>query len=342
MKKAIDRKRNYRGLVEAIGIILRQARHKAFQDVDRTLTRAYWQIGRHIVVYEQENDMKADYGSELLDRIAHDLRKKYGRGFSRSNVFNFRRLYLDYPKIQSVPGFLSWTHIVALLSVDDNLARRFYERECAANRWSTRELERQIDSMLFERLALSKNKKGVMKLAAKGHIIDEAHDVVKNPYILEFLGLSEDYKHTEMELEQKIIDNMQSFLLELGKGFSFVSRQYRVSFGNKHLYIDLVFYNRILRCFVLIDLKIGAISHQDIGQMNLYLNYFKKEEMLVGDNEPIGIVLGAEKHHILVEYALGGISNKLFASKYRLSLPDKRLLRKAVERVISGDSRIRR
>lgn len=341
MKKAIDRKRNYRGLVEAIGIILRQARHKAFQDVDRTLTMAYWQIGRHIVVYEQENDMKADYGLELLDRIAYDLRKKYGRGFSRSNVFNFRRLYLDYPKIQSVPGFLSWTHIVALLSVDDNLARRFYERECTANRWSTRELERQIDSMLFERLALSKNKKGVMKLAAKGHIIDEARDVVKNPYILEFLGLSEDYRHTERELEQKIIDNMQSFLLELGKGFSFVSRQYRVSFGNKHLYIDLVFYNRILRCFVLIDLKIGAISHQDIGQMNLYLNYFKKEEMLAGDNEPIGIVLGAEKDHILVEYALGGISNKLFASKYRLSLPDKRLLQKAVERVISGDSRIR-
>ncbi|MDP2755176.1 MAG: PDDEXK nuclease domain-containing protein, partial [Nitrospirota bacterium] len=262
-----DRKRNYRGLVEAIGIILRQARHKAFQDVDRTLTMAYWQIGRHIVVYEQENDMKADYGSELLDRVAYDLRKKYGRGFSRSNVFNFRRLYLDYPKIQSVPGFLSWTHIVALLSVDDNLSRRFYERECTANRWSTRELERQIDSMLFE--------------------------------------------------------------------------QYRVSFGNRHLYIDLVFYNRILRCFVLIDLKIGAISHQDIGQMNLYLNYFKKEEMLAGDNEPIGIVLGAEKHHILVEYALGGISNKLFASKYRLSLPDKRLLQKEVERVISGDRRIR-
>lgn len=221
-----------------------------------------------------------------------------------------------------------------LLGVSDDMARNFYEKECIANHWSVRELDRQINSMLFERLALSKDKKGVLELAHKGQLVRKAEDVVKNPYILEFLGIPEDYRYSEKELEQKIIDNMQNFLLELGKGFSFIGRQYRITLNNKHFYIDLVFYHRILKCFVLIDIKAGKLIHHDIGQMNLYLNYFKKEEMVKDDNEPVGIILGAEKDHILVEYALGGISNKLFASKYRLSLPDKELLQKAVGRIV--------
>lgn len=220
------------------------------------------------------------------------------------------------------------------------MARAFYEKECIANHWSTRELEREINSMLFERIALSKDKKGVLKLASKGQQIEKAEDVIKDPYVLEFLGIPEDYRYSERELEQKIIDNMQNFLLELGKGFSFVARQYRISLNRKHFYIDLVFYHRILKCFVLIDLKLGTINHQDIGQMNLYLNYFKKEEMTENDNEPVGIILGAQKDHVLVEYALGGISNKLFASKYRLSLPDKRLLQKAVEKIIVKEKKL--
>ncbi|MFH0948514.1 MAG: PDDEXK nuclease domain-containing protein [Elusimicrobiota bacterium] len=193
--------------------------------------------------------------------------------------------------------------------------------------------------MLFERTALSKDKKGVFKLASKGQQIEKDEDVVKDPYILEFLGIPERYHYSEKQLEQKIIDNMQNFLLELGKGFSFVARQYRITLNNKHFYIDLVFYHRILKCFVLIDLKLGAVSHRDIGQMNLYLNYFKKEEMADNDNEPVGIVLGAERDKILVEYALGGISNKLFASKYQLSLPDKCLLEKAVKKVVMGETK---
>jgi predicted nuclease of restriction endonuclease-like (RecB) superfamily len=221
-----------------------------------------------------------------------------------------------------------------LLSVENDLARSFYEKECIQNHWSTRELSRQINSMLFERLALSKDKQGVLKLAARGQLTESAEDVVKDPYVFEFLGLEKNGGYSEKELEQKLIDNMQSFLLELGKGFSFVARQFRITFANKHFYVDLVFYHRILKCLVLIDLKIGEITHQDIGQMNLYLNYFKKEEMADDDNEPIGIILGAEKHHVLVEYALGSISNKLFASKYRLSLPDKKLLQKVMERAI--------
>jgi predicted nuclease of restriction endonuclease-like (RecB) superfamily len=256
-------KKKYRELLDSIGILLQQSRQKAFQQINSILVKTYWEIGRHIVVYEQESKEKAEYGSKLLDRIAKDLKNRFGKGFSRSNVFYFRRFYLAYPKVQTVSGLLSWSHIIALLSVENSLARSFYEKECLVNRWSVRELERQIDSMLFERLALSKDKKGVLKLAEKGQVIEKAEDAVKDPYV---------------------------------------------------------------------------ITHQDIGQMNLYLNYFKKEEMASDDNEPIGIVLGAEKDHVLVEYALGGISNKLFASKYRLELPDKKLLQKAVEQIVSRET----
>lgn len=335
MSKKLPAKKDYRELIDSIGGLLQQARNKAFQAVNSILVKTYWEIGRQIVVYEQKNKEKADYGSELLDKISADLKKRYGKGFGRSNVFNFRRLYFAYPIIQTLSGLLSWSHIVALLGISDDLARTFYEKECVANRWSVRELERQINSMLFERLALSRDKKGILKLAEKGQTISRAQDVVKDPYVLEFLGVPEKHQLNEKEIEQKVIDNMQAFLLELGKGFSFVGRQFRITLNNKHFYVDLVFYHRILKCFILIDLKLGNINHQDIGQMNMYLNYFKKEEMTEGDNDPIGIILGAEKDQVLVEYALGGVSNKLFASKYRLELPDKKLLKKAVEQIVA-------
>lgn len=339
MSRKISKRGKYLELIDSIGILLEQARQEAFQQVNRILVKTYWEIGRHIVVYEQNSKERAEYGSKLLDQIARDLKNKYGKGFSRSNVFNFRRFYLKYPKIQTVSGFLSWSHIVTLLSVENDLARSFYNKECIKNRWSVRELERQMNSMLFERLALSRDKKGVLKLAAKGQLIEKAQDIIKDPYVLEFLEIPEKHQYSEEELEERIINNMQSFLLELGKGFSFIGRQFRVTLNNKHYHVDLVFYHRILKCFVLIDLKMDAISHEDIGKMNMYLNYFKKEEMTEDDNEPIGIVLGAEKDHVLVEYALGGISNKLFASKYRLSLPDKRLLQEAMERILSHEKR---
>ena len=188
--------------------------------------------------------------------------------------------------------------------------------------------------MLFERIALSKDKKGVLELSQKGHVIEKAGDAVKDPYILEFLGIPEHHKYSEKELEQRIIDNLQIFLLELGKGFSFVARQFRITLGNKHHYIDLVFYHRILKCCVLIDLKIGKVTHEDIGQMNMYLNYFKEEEMTKDDNEPIGIILSADKDHLLVKYALGGISNKLFVSKYKLYLPSREELEEEVKKLL--------
>ena len=330
--------KNYKKLIDSIGALLNQARQKAFDQVNYILVQTYWEIGKHIVLYEQHSREKAEYGSRLLDKLSKDLKNRYGKGFSRRNVLNMRTFYLAYKIWQAVPAKLSWTHMVSLLSVEDDLTRSFYEKECTQNKWSTRELDRQIDSMLFERLALSKDKKSVLRLASKGQLIKKAQDIVKEPYVLEFLGIPESHSHSEKELEQRLIDNMQYFLLEMGKGFSFVSRQFRITLNNKSYYIDLVFYHRMLKCFVLIDLKLDAITHEDIGKMNMYLNYFKKEEMSEGDNEPVGIVLGAKKDQVLVEFALGGISNKLFASKYRLSLPDKKLLREAVEQIIHNQN----
>ena len=339
MSKNLPAKREYQELIDSIGGLLQQARHKAFQVVNNILVRTYWGIGQLIVEYERKAGEKAKYGSKLFEKVAADLRISYGKGFSRSNVIYMRLLYLKYQKSQTLSDQLSWSHYIELLGVSDDLARAFYEKECIVNHWSVRELERQANSLLFERLALSRDKKGVLKLAKKGQIIAQAQDVVKDPYVLEFLGVPEKHQLSEREIEQKVIDNMQAFLLELGKGFSFVGRQFRLTLNNKHFYVDLVFYHRILKCFVLIDLKLGKITHQDIGQMNMYLNYFKKEEMTGDDNEPIGIVLGGEKDHVLVEYALGGMSNKLFASKYRLELPDRKLLQKAVEQIVAREEK---
>jgi predicted nuclease of restriction endonuclease-like (RecB) superfamily len=234
-----------------------------------------------------------------------------------------------------VPAKLSWSHFVTLIGISDVIARKFYEKQTINENWSYRELERQINSSLFERLSLSRDKKGILQLAKKGHVISSVDDAIKNPYVLDFLKIPQSHKVTEKQLEQKIIDNLQLFLLELGKGFTFVARQYKLSLRNKHFYVDLVFYHRILRCFVLIDLKIEDFMHTDIGQMNMYLNYFKTEENVTGDTEPIGIILTKENDEVMVEYAMGGISNKIFVSKYQLYLPDKKTLQKKVKSLIN-------
>lgn len=317
---------NYTNLINSISILLESARKQVVRVVNDILVKTYWEVGKRIVEYEQKGGEKAEYGSELLSRLSKDLSLKYGRGFSKSNVYLMRLFYIKYPKFQTVSGKLSWSHYVELLSVSDDLARSFYEKQCVNENWSVRELRRQINSMLFERVALSKDKKGVLDLAKRGQVIEKEEDIIKDPYVLEFLGIPEHYQYNEKELEQKIIDNLQMFLLELGKGFAFVSRQFRITLDNNHFYVDLVFYHTILKCYVLIDLKVGKITHQDIGQMNLYLNYFKTEINNENDNPPIGIILGAEKNNILIEYALGGITNKLFVSRYKLYLPDKKEL----------------
>ncbi|REC44594.1 PDDEXK nuclease domain-containing protein [Chryseobacterium pennipullorum] len=327
----------YTELLDSIGSAIEVARQNAVKAVNTELVKANWEIGRHIVEYEQHGEERAEYGSNLLATLSKDLRQRYGKGFGRRNILDMRRFYLTYQKWQAVPAKLSWTHLVTLLGISDDTARKFYEKQAVLENWGYRELERQINSSLFERLALSKDKKGVLQLAEKGHIVTDSTEAIKDPYVLDFLKLPQSHRVTEKALEQKIIDNLQMFLLELGKGFTFVGRQYKISLRNRHFYIDLVFYHRILKCFVLIDLKIKQVQHNDIGQMNLYLNYFKSEENVVDDNEPIGIILSAEKDEVLVEYATGGISNKIFVSKYQLYLPDKKELQQKVQAIMQKE-----
>ena len=298
------------------------------------MVRTYWEVGRHIVEYEQKGEDRAIYGDRLLERLSKDLSLEFGKGFSRSNLFQIRAFYLKFQKIQTLSGQLSWSHYLELSKADSELEISFYSRQSEKENWSVRELKRQMKSMLFHRLALSKDKNSILDLAERGAEIQSAKDLLRDPYVFEFLGIPSDKHYTEGELEQSLIENLQHFLLELGKGFAFIGRQYKITLGGRHFFVDLVFYHRILKCFVLFDLKRGEIDHQDIGQMKLYLNYFRKEENVTGDNEPVGIILGAHQDQILVEYATENITNQLLVSKYQVYLPDKKELAKELERIL--------
>ena len=301
------------------------------------LVRTNWQIGHYIVEYEQKGNERAEYGAELLNNLSHDLTIAYGKGFSRSNIVYMRKFYLYFPQSETLSPVLSWSHYFEILKAEDQLEINFYANQCARENWSVRELKRQMKSLLFHRLALSKNKEEVLQLSQQGQQIQSPKDIIKDPFVLEFVGIPQKQTYLEGEFERRLIANLQDFLLELGKGFAFIGRQYRINIGSRHFYVDLVFYHRILKCFVLIDLKKGEIEHNDIGQMNLYLNYFKNEENTEGDNEPIGIVLGAYKHQVLIEYVMQGISNQLFVSRYQLYLPNKQQLQEELRRIIDEE-----
>jgi predicted nuclease of restriction endonuclease-like (RecB) superfamily len=326
--------KEYKQLIEGIGQLLMAGREKAAQEVNSALVQTYWEIGRYIVEFEQRGNEKADYGSQLFDRLSADLTIAYGKGFGRSNLFYMRKLYLSFPNSGTLSHKLTWSHYYEILKSDSELEISFYSKQSEKEKWSVRELKRQMKSMLFHRLALSTDKEGVLKLANVGHDIQQPEDLLKDPFVLEFLNIPEKHQYLEGELEERLISNLQQFLLELGKGFAFIARQYRMSIGGKHFRLDLLFYHRILKCFVLIDLKRGELDHNDVGQMNLYLNYFKKEEATEGDNEPVGILLGAYKDHILVEYATSSITNKVLLAKYQLYLPDKVQLEKALNSLL--------
>ena len=331
-------KQNYRQLLKSIGNTMQRARLSAARAVNNELVRANWEIGKYIIEFEQGGNEKAEYGSNLLKRLAKDLKQRHGKGFSMSSIYQYRLFYLKYPIFQTLSGKLSWSHYAELVSISDDFARQFYEKSSIKEGWGSREMKRQIDSSLFQRLALSKDKKGVLRLAKRGNHISFAKDVIKEPYVFEFLEIPQNTILKERSLEKKLIDNLQNFLLELGKGFSFVARQFKISVDNEHLYIDLVFYHRILKCFVLIDLKTRKAQHKDIGQMNLYLNYFKQEENTPGDKEPIGIIIATDKHEFMVKYATGGLSNKIFVSKYQLYLPNQRLIKAKVKEIVKKSS----
>jgi predicted nuclease of restriction endonuclease-like (RecB) superfamily len=314
-------------LAGRITTIIETARKQIQSVVDHEMVRAYWEIGREIVEDEQKGEKRAEYGKAVIEGLASELSSRHGKGFDRSNLWNMRSFYLAFPILDALRRELSWTHYRLLLKIEEPQKRSFYEVESATNNWSTRELERQMNSMLFERLALSLDKGGVMTLAREGQVLREPSDMVKDPYVLEFLGLPQSDVLYEKDLETALLEHLQKFLLELGKGFSFVARQKRITLDGDHFYIDLVFYNYILKCFVLIDMKIGKLAHQDLGQMQMYVNYYTREMINEGDNPPIGILLCDSKSEAVVRYTLPEGSNQIFASRYKLYLPTEDELR---------------
>jgi len=338
-KNNIAPRTNYQALISQISETYVEGRNLAVAAINEHITKTYWQVGKHIVLFEQGGAAKAEYGSRLIERISKDLSLLHRKGFSLSNVKRMRQLYLEYPIGATVSHQLSWSHYVELLKVEDKLERSFYEQQTQIENWSIRELKRQKKTSLYLRLAASKDKEGILQLANQGQIIEKPADLIREPFVLDFLQIPEPYHLSESELEKRLIDSLEYFLLELGKGFAFIGRQYRIPISNKSYHVDLVFYHRILKCFVLIDLKREDAGYDDIGQMNMYMGYFENEENTQGDNPPIGIVLAREKDELLVKYAMNNISSQLFVSKYQLYLPNREELKALIEKQLSNEER---
>ena len=332
--------KNNAEMIQEIKDVILSSRKKVAYEVNNTMLYAYWNVGRIIVENEQNGNIKAEYGKQIMKELSKELRKILGSGFSVSNLFNMRKLYITYPKFQTLSGKLSWSHYCELLSIENADERNFYEKECLNSNWSVRELKRQLETSLFERLLLSegkKNKEKVYELSKDGQTLNTPEDVLKEPYVFEFLGVKENKPILEKDLEQKLVKHIEEFLLELGKGFMFVGTQQRVTLGNIHYYVDMVFYNKILKCYVLIDLKIGQMKAEYAGQMNMYLNYYNEEINDKEDNKPIGIILCKSKKDIAIDYALGGLSNNVFASTYTYYIPKKEELINEVEKVLNDN-----
>lgn len=320
-------------LINDIKTILHNAKSRVYQTINSTMTRTYWEIGKRIVEEEQQGKSRAAYGKEILENISNELTKEFGKGFSVANLKNMRQFYLTFSKRQTVSSEfeLSYSHYIFLSRITNKDERNFYEIESIQNSWSLRELKRVFNSGLFERLALSRDKSKTKELSTKGQIIQNIDDLIKDPYILEFVGLPELASYSESELEQRLIDKLEHFLLELGKGFTFVARQKRITIDEKHFKVDLVFYNRLLKCFVVIDLKIGELKHQDIGQMMMYVNYFDRVEKTDDETPTIGIILCKDKSKALVEMTLPKDNSQIYASKYLTILPNKEEFQRLLE-----------
>lgn len=325
-------------LVGEIRDILDASRKNVAREVNNELIRSYWKIGEIIIRYEQNDSIRAEYGEQTLKQLSKELTSEFGKGFSRSNLQNMRAFYLNYENCQTLSGKLNWSHYCELLSISDKDKRSFYEKEAVNANWSVRELKRQINTSLYERLLLSKgdiNKHEVLKLATSGIELNEPKDIIKDPYVFEFLGIPEDKPMIESDLEKALVEQIEKFLLELGRGFMFVGTQQRITINNTHYYADMVFYNKPLKSYVIIELKTTKLMPEAAGQLNMYLNYYENEVNDEGDNKPIGIILCTDKDALTAEYALGGLSSNIFASKYTYYIPDKDLLIAEVEKVIN-------
>lgn len=333
------------GLYIEISGYIQKAREKVVKSVNHQQIWAYWHIGRRIVEEEQKGKKRADYGSHLLKYLSVRLIKDYGKGFAPSTLRSIRQFYLTYQnRICSEPRSkseelnfdqnLSWTHYKTLMREARVKIRNFYEIEASRNHWSTPELERQMGSLLFERLAKSRNKKGLLELTHKGQIIRKPEDILKDPVVLEFLDIPESHKLVESKLEEALITHLQNFLLELGRSFAFVARQKRITLDGDHFYPDLVFYNILLKCYLIIDIKSGKLAHNDVGQMQMYINYFDRKIVARGDNPTVGLILCAEKNDVVVQYTLDKNNKQIFASKYQLHLPTEAELLSEVQKEI--------
>lgn len=321
-----------------ISDIITNNKNKMIYQINNTLVENNFMIGKIIVENEQNGNIRAEYGKDILNKLSKKLTNKFGSGYSRSGLQNMRLFYDKYKNCQPLAGNLSWSHYCYLIYIEDDDERKFYENECINSKWSKRELKRQIDSSLFQRLLLSDgktNKQKVLELSRKGQTINNPTDIIKEPYVFEFLGIKENKPLLESDLEKNLINHLSSFLMELGKGFMYDGNQVRITLDNDtHYYVDLVFYNKILRSYVLIDLKMGDMKPEYAGQMNMYVNYYNKEVKDEFDNESVGIILCTGKKGVTMEYALGGLSNNIFASTYTYYIPNKEQLINEVEKVL--------
>jgi len=306
------------------------SRNRVYQTVNTEMLYLYWNIGASIMKIQQ-GDERASYGDAILDKLSEKLTTEFEKGFSSRNLRTMRKFYLTYPIWQTVSSKLSWSHYLELIKIEEKNKRNFYLKECINTRWSVRELERQIGSLLYERLALSANKEKVLELAEKGQILKTSKDLIKDPFVLEFLDIKENTNYLETDLEKNILNHLKEFMLELGKGFMFVGSQVRLTLEEEHFYPDLIFYNRILKCFVIIDLKIGKVTHGDIGQMQMYVNYYDRKIKNNNENPTIGILLSTLKNKTVVKYTLPEDNKNIFSSIYKLHLPTEQELIEAVE-----------
>ena len=328
----------YHQLIAQIEETVNDGRKRAVVAINQSMVLTYWNIGRHIVQFEQDGKERAEYGTKLLRNLSQDLTARIGGGgYNHTNINYMRMFFLEFPILGTLSPKLGWHHIIEFLKISDPLERSFYMKQTEIEGWGVRELKRQKKSLLFHRLASSKDKAGVLRLAQSGQITESPGDILRDPFVLEFLKMPEPHHWHESHLEERLITQLQQFLLELGKGFAFIGRQYKIQVGGRFFHVDLVFYHRILKCFVLIDLKKDEVEHGDIGQMNFYLNYFREEESTTGDNDPVGIILAREKHELVVRYATGNINANLFVAKYQLYLPERGELERKLKAILDEE-----
>ena len=306
------------------------SRNKVYQTINTEMLNLYWNIGKAILEIQQ-GDERASYGNTVLEKLSQKLTTEVGKGFSERNLERMRKFYVCFPISTTVLSKLSWSHYLELIKIDEEPKRNFYMKESINSKWSVRELQRQRDSLLYERLTLSADKEKILELSEKGQILKTGKDLVKDPFVLEFLDIKENTNYLESDLEKNIIEHLKEFLLELGKGFSYVGNQVRLTLEEDHFYPDLIFYNRLLRCFVIIDLKIGKVSHQDIGQMQMYVNYYDREIKQDNENPTVGILLSTNKNETVVKYTLPKDNKTIFSSEYKLHMPTEKELITAVE-----------